>query len=251
MEVECLARFSKTQPQAALAVFTHGLTSKWTHAFRVAAVLSGQHLVGLEKVICEKLIPALTNQPTQTQDVCNLLALPARLGGMGITNPIRACKEQREMSLAVTKPLVERIRKQRGDMRQCQLEMDTVKRQLRRQQRESLKIEADAVIDVLPPTQNRSAKVAQEKGSSTWLAALPIDQLGFCLSKAQFWDAVSMRYGWQLRLVPQKCRCGKDFEINHVLICKVGGFHTIRHNQLRDTTADLLREVCNDVSVEL
>ena len=31
---------------------------------------------------------------------------------------------------------------------------------------------------------------------------------------------------------------------------KVGGFHTIRHNQLRDTTADLLREVCNDVSVE-
>ena len=132
VEVECLARFSKTQPQAALAVFTHGLTSKWTHAFRVAAVLSRQHLVGLEKVIYEKLIPALTNQPTQTQDVRNLLALPARLGGMGITNPIRACKEQREMSLAVTKPLVERIRKQRGDMRQCQLEMDTVKRQLRR-----------------------------------------------------------------------------------------------------------------------
>ena len=128
--------------------------------------------------------------------------------------------------------------------------MDTVKRQLRRQQRESLKIEADAIIDVLPPTQNRSAKVAQEKGSSTWVAALPIDQLGFCLSKAQFWDAVSMRYGWQLRLVPQKCRCGKDFEINHVLTCKVEGFHTIRHNQLRDTTADLLREFCNDVSVE-
>ena len=97
LEVECLARFSKTQPQAALAVFTHGLTSKWTQALRVAAVLSGQHLVGLEKVICEKLIPALTNQPTQTQDVRNLLALQARLGGMGITNPIRACKEQREM----------------------------------------------------------------------------------------------------------------------------------------------------------
>ena len=83
VEVECLARFSKTQHLAALAVFTHGLTSKWTHAFRVAAVLSGQHLMGLEKVICEKLIPVLTNQPTQIQDVCNLLALPACLGGKG------------------------------------------------------------------------------------------------------------------------------------------------------------------------
>ena len=45
LEVECLARFSKTQPKAALVAFTQGLTSKWTYAFREAAVSSRQHLM--------------------------------------------------------------------------------------------------------------------------------------------------------------------------------------------------------------
>ena len=43
---------------------------------------------------------------------------------------------------------------------------------------------------------------------------------------------------------------GGGFEKSHVLTCKVGGFHTLRHNQLRDTIADLLKEVCCNVSVE-
>ena len=106
------------------------------------------------------------------------------------------------------------------------------------------------VTTALPPTQSRCAVVAQEKGSSSWLSALPIEQQGFSLSKGQFWDAISLRYGWQLRLVPQKCRCGKEFEVNHVLTCKVGGFHTVCHNQLRDMIGDLLKEVCSSVAVE-
>ena len=38
--------------------------------------------------------------------------------------------------------------------------------------------------------------------------------------------------------------------INHCLICKKGGYVSLRHNSLRDTTAELLRTTCRDVVVE-
>ena len=38
--------------------------------------------------------------------------------------------------------------------------------------------------------------------------------------------------------------------MEHAFTCKKGGFVTIRHNELRDFTAELLSEMCNDVAVE-
>ena len=92
--------------------------------------------------------------------------------------------------------------------------------------------------------------MAQEKGSSSWLAALPFERFGFTLHKGAFWDALCLRYGWQLHLTPERCRCGAPFEINHMLVCRHGGYPTIWHNELRDVVADLLREVCTDVATE-
>ena len=34
------------------------------------------------------------------------------------------------------------------------------------------------------------------------------------------------------------------------MICPKGGFPTLRHNEVRDITADLLTETCNDVAIE-
>lgn len=36
----------------------------------------------------------------------------------------------------------------------------------------------------------------------------------------------------------------------HALSCPKGGFPSIRHNEIRDLTANLLTEVCNDVCIE-
>ena len=38
---------------------------------------------------------------------------------------------------------------------------------------------------------------------------------------------------------------------NHSMICRKGGFPTLRHNEVRDITADLLKEVCHNVDIEL
>ena len=40
------------------------------------------------------------------------------------------------------------------------------------------------------------------------------------------------------------------FFIEHALSCAKGGFPILRHNEIRDITADLLTEVCHDVRVE-
>ena len=70
------------------------------------------------------------------------------------------------------------------------------------------------------------------------------------MDKKSFWDALYLRYGLNLPKLPTICVCGKPYTIEHALSCLRGGFVTIRHNEMRDLTAKLLTEVCNDVSVE-
>ncbi|XP_076054481.1 uncharacterized protein LOC143033169 [Oratosquilla oratoria] len=45
-----------------------------------------------------------------------------------------------------------------------------------------------------------------------------------------------------------ECICGND--VNHAIICKQGGFICIRHDEVRDLTAQMLEEVCKDVTIE-
>ena len=71
------------------------------------------------------------------------------------------------------------------------------------------------------------------------------------MNKQLFWDLIRIRYGWELKSLPEKCACGSNFNLQHALSCKKGGFISIRHNQIRNITASLLKEVCKDVRVEL
>ena len=46
------------------------------------------------------------------------------------------------------------------------------------------------------------------------------------------------------------CACGQGFSVDHALNCPTGGYPTLRHNELRDFTAEILSEVCSDVCTE-
>ena len=70
------------------------------------------------------------------------------------------------------------------------------------------------------------------------------------MTKQQFWDHLRMRYGWQIERLPTNCECGAPFDIEHALNCKKGGFVSLRHNHLRNITANLLDEICKDVKIE-
>ena len=39
-------------------------------------------------------------------------------------------------------------------------------------------------------------------------------------------------------------------KVQHALSCKKGGFVSIRHNEVRDSPAEILKQTCSDVSIE-
>ena len=91
---------------------------------------------------------------------------------------------------------------------------------------------------------------SSSKKVSNWLTNLPIKEHGYELTKEEFWDAIKIRYNWLLDRIPSQCICGASFDVTHALSCKKGGFITLKHNEVRDTTSELLDEVCVDVSKE-
>ena len=46
------------------------------------------------------------------------------------------------------------------------------------------------------------------------------------------------------------CACGKGFDEKHASVCQKGGFIVFRHDEVRDVTAEFLRQVCHDVRIE-
>ena len=79
---------------------------------------------------------------------------------------------------------------------------------------------------------------------------LPRQDLGFNLNKRDFRDAVKLRYDWPVEDIPSTCACGEAFTVDHSMICKLGGFITQRHNELRDLEAEFPSMVCSDFEIE-
>ena len=79
-----------------------------------------------------------------------------------------------------------------------------------------------------------------------------LKEYGFLLNKLEFFDAIALRYNLTLSALnrPKQCVCGESNNINHCLTCKCGGYVSLRHDSLRNTTAKLLDQVCSDVYPE-
>ena len=79
---------------------------------------------------------------------------------------------------------------------------------------------------------------------------MPLREHGLDLHKGSFKDALCIRYGWRPPLLPSVCVCGSTFTVDNSLSCPYGGYPTHRHNELRDLTATLLKDVCHNVCRE-
>ena len=109
---------------------------------------------------------------------------------------------------------------------------------------------AYVVCTVYSACLKRAMELASEKGASSWLTALPITEHGFTLHKGAFRDALCLRYNWQPTHLPKSCVCGHSFTVDHALSCPTGGLPTVRHNELRDFTAQVMTEVCHNLCTE-
>ena len=249
-ELKTLSEIAITQPHAAYAAFTHGFYSKWSHLSRIMPNINSL-FQPLETILHTILIPTISGRPAPNDVDRDVFALPTRLGGLGLCNPAKQCDLQFSASLSISKPLIESILLQDSEYSfECLDAQMSAKSLIKQQRRDQATQAADDIKLRLTPEHLRVLDLASEKGASNWLSSLPITEFGFSLHKGAFVDALCLRYGWPPPGTATHCVCGAHFSVEHVLSCPRGGFPSIRHNEIRDITANLLTEVCHDVLVE-
>ena len=185
-EIQELSEIAKSEPHAAFTNFIFSMRQKWNYAMRTIPSLE-EYLEPLEKSIRRDFLPSLLSSPIDDR-VRNLLALPARLGGMGIINPVKIAKEEYENSCRLTATLTKLIIDQDTKGRIDSEKIKDMKKRISREREERQIIEQKEILENKTPEENlkRRLEMSLEKGSSNWLTTLPIREAGFSLNKQEF-----------------------------------------------------------------
>ena len=181
-----------------------------------------------------------------------MLALPVRYGGIGILNPVETANFEYETSLKITGNLTSIIYHQENTWDNYNEERvkNTINK-TKQEKEKRLSQEFDLIKAQVNDEMKTNLDLAREKGSGSWLTALPIQALGYVLNRREFRDSLCLRYGWKIpNTTPFHCACGKKNDVDHALTCMKGGYVAMRHNRIRDLEASILKEVCKDVKVE-
>ena len=170
---------AKAQPHAAYAAFTHGFVH--TFSFPCRTVLNLDSLLcPLEVCIRSILLPSLTGRAHPNDAVRDLIALPAILGGLGIINPTKLSQSEFNASALISTPLATLITAQcRGYSYECIVAQVTAKKEANNLRRNLVKEAASFIWETVPELLQRAMDLAQEKGASSWLTSLPIEEFGF------------------------------------------------------------------------
>ena len=223
-QVHQLADVASTEPHAAYAAFVFGLRHRWTF------VLTKHELNDLEM---------------------ELMTLPARYGGMSFDDPVADSSTKHTDSLEYTATLTSLLVDGATELPEGGDLDEEAKAEIKARHRTTLKEKADNIQSRLPDPQRRAMELAREKGGSSTLTTIPIDEHGFFLEvKSDFHDHVHLRYCWPLDNLPPTCPCDANFSVDHAQICKLSGFIHMRHNDPTTFLAQCMKEVYHDVELE-
>lgn len=244
-EITLLSEIAVIEPQAAYTCYVSGYQHRFTYYLRTIPEISSL-LRLVESVIRHQLLPAITGGHIVNDVERELMSLPPRLGGLGIKILENVSDIEYENSRKMTTELVNILLRQNENAN----EISKTKSQIKSERNKSHQNILQGLLSQMDESAKRQSEANQEIGASNWLTTLPIKESGYYLTKEQFFDALRIRYNWELPRLPFECACGSKFDLAHALSCKKGGFVTQRHNEVRDITAQLLKEVCKDVQIE-
>ena len=171
-QVYRLAEVAQSQPQAAHAAFTHGLILTRTSSSNIA-----KHLQPLEDAIRLQFIPSLTGRSPHGNDERDLLAVPRRLGGLGLVNPRKEVEIEQANSQHVTALLVTRILEQDENISDIQEELQQCKREAHNSKCKHQQESATTLKSELPAALLSSAELATGEDASSWLTVTPLDHM--------------------------------------------------------------------------
>ena len=239
-EIETLSNIAQTQPHAAYSGLIHGVLSKWAYLQRTIPDVS--HLFQpLEDALRHQLLPAITGQSALNDVTRRVLELPARLGGLGITNPAISAQDTYDASRKICNPLQEAILQPKEDSPSSYLhEQAIAKEEVKRNLRRKNELKKETLQNQSTSHLKRSLILNSQHGASAWLTALSLKQHNFWLHKGDFRDALCLRYNWPMKYMSSLCICGQQQTVEHALSCPRGGYPTLRHNDVRDITASYI-----------
>ena len=248
-QLRSLTEIAKFEPQCAYACLTKGLLSKLTYVMRTIPEIQ-HHLQRIDNIILTEFLPTLFGGKQISDLERRIMALPVRLGGLGIPILAEITGQEYSNSKFASSDLVNSIISQDNAWNYNNENGKCKKKRIHLAKRSHQQDQWRSLREKMSNDQRKLNDLACEDGASLWLTTIPLEDEGYSLTKQQFRDLVSLRYGWQLSRMPEKCECGSRFTVDHALSCKKGGFISLRHNILRNITSSLLAEVCKDVCVE-
>ena len=204
----------------------------------------------IDSIITTDFIPAISDGILCSSTERRLIALPAKLGGLGIPIFSEIARDEFKNSCEISEDQKDAIILQESQIHRNKTKSKAVRSKIRAARIKKQTTELESIKQLTSEYQQRLIDLNCEKGASLWLSTLPIKEEGYVIAKNLFWDLIRLRYGWNLKRMPTRCECGSNFNIEHALSCKKGGFVSLRHNHLRNITCNLLNQICNDVSVE-
>ena len=248
-QLEKLCEVAKAEPQAAFNGFSSGFRHKLTYHMRVIPDLK-DYLGQLDKILDYYFIPSITGGHICSDEERKLIALPMKCGGLSIPFMKELANDQHQDSLKACSQLKNNIVGQERLYLFDKEEHEKKRKEIVAKKIEKQKKQLKNVRSKLTEDENRANDLAQLKGASSWLSTTPSIHDNFSLNKREFQDAIALRYRWTPKYLPSICECGKPFTVDHALTCLKGGFIHQRHDELRDSLASVVSEVCTDVSIE-
>ena len=247
-ELSKLADIALIEPHAVYAAFTHGYKHKFTYIMRTIDGISNL-LIRLD-VAVDKLLQNLFFGHDISLEERIMFSLPVKMGGLGFIIPSEISETQYNNSKSITSSLSNTVVEQTHLTEEDRNNIKTRKNEVKREAERCRQVKLREVKEELSEEKLKSLELISEQGASSWLSTLPLHRYDFHLEKQAFWDGLRLRYGIPLSKIPLHCVCGISNSVDHAFNCKRGGFVTIRHNDIRDFTCELLNEVCYDVEVE-
>ena len=189
----------------------------------------------------DTFIPAILDRAFSCTDlVRKIFTLPCREGGLSIHDLSQTTDMEYEYSRSATKELTDAIYHQVPEFTEDIRKMAEVKHEISKSRAAYYKEKRQEILPELNDIQTLQLDLAAEKGASSWLTSLPLQTFGYTLNKQEFNDALALRYNLKIKDAARKCVCGESNTINHLLVCKKGGYVNLRHNSLRNLIAELV-----------
>jgi len=251
-EVHSLARFARSEPQAAYAFFTKSTVAKWSYLMRCIRI-PDKLLSPLVRAINEDFIPSLFSSDGNYHlpaGIRKITELPCRLGGLAIPNPIIEAIRNYVAATETFAHLIEKFISCASHKTGFDYDRsDHLKYKSKAKSSKAKKILGDQRIITQKLRDNPSNKnlirlklieINSQNGANTTLTAFAAAQFGLTLNRQEFRDMLFVRFALEIPDLPSHCACGKQNNLQHASACRKGGFRIRQHNKAVNVWASLI-----------